>query len=189
MSICRARNWSAALALAATLSACSSYKPTPTAVVQTKPYEWQITKDLAVAVDPYLDAARQKSQFDADLTGANVLAVHIAVENRGDLATLTPLSKMELVLSGGRSFAPVSTASAVSHVGETGSVVGAGIAFGFIGVMMARNSRNKAKVARTVDYDNMAFTERNLAKGERNEGSCSLFRSYRSATSRAPRSG
>ena len=154
----------------AVLTGCASYSPTSQPITAEDSVNWHIENSLAVAPDLYLDAKEQRNLFDADLTDSNILAVHVAVENRADGARLVRPSDMRLLLPDGRIFAPSGVSTVVATVGESGSVVGAGVAFGLIGVLVASNAENQARKARTFDYGLKAFPEKYLAKGERAEG-------------------
>ncbi len=155
---------------AATLSACASYTPTSQPIPQIEKADWTVVDGLAAAVDPYIQAERQKTLFDADLTGSNVLAIQLTVENGLDRAMLVRPSDVQLVLPDGRAYASSNVNVVVSTVGESGSVVGSGIAFGLIGVLVASNAEESARKARTFDYSNKSFVEKYLTPGEQATG-------------------
>lgn len=170
MSAPRLARPTAILLVSTILASCASYTPTSRQVVHIEESKWQVADNVAAAADAYLEAERQKTVFDADLTEANVIAIQLAVENKGAKTMLVRNSDVQLVLADGRSFAPSGVHTTVARVGESGSVVGAGLAFGLIGVLVASNAESKARIARTADYSEKAFTDTYLANGERGDG-------------------
>ncbi len=161
------------------LAACASYTPSSPQAAAVAPKGWQVVKGIAIAADPYLEKERQKAFFDAALTEANVLAIQIAVENRTDQGKIVRPSEIQLVLTDGRAIYPTSVESTVARVGESGSVIGAALAFGLVGAIVASNAENDSRAARTSDYSQKAYNGEFLAKGERREGVI-FFSPYRS---------
>lgn len=152
------------------LGACASYTPSSAPVPEPATTEWVVQGTLAVAADPFADAERQKSTFDADLNEADVIAIQVVAENRGPRAMLVRPSDMILELPDGKKFSPSGITTVVSKVGESGSVVGSAIAFGIIGAMVASSAEDSARTARTADYKAKAFKETTLRQDESAHG-------------------
>ena len=146
------------------LAACASYTPSSAPVPEPMPTAWTVQGTLAVAADPYADAERQKAFFDADLDEADVIAIEIVTENRGPNVMLVRPSDIILELPDGKKFSPSGVTTVVNKVGESGSVVGAAIAFGIIGMLAAPSAEEKARTARTADYKDKAFKETTLGQ-------------------------
>ncbi len=141
------------------LCACASYSPSSAPVPQPSPQEWTFHEDIAVAAEPYADEERQIATFDADLNNADVIAIQVTLENRGKRTVVVRPSDMLLELPGGRTLVSSSVTTVVSKVGESGSVVGAAIAFGIIGAIVASDAEDEARTARTADYKEKAFKD------------------------------
>jgi hypothetical protein len=152
------------------LAGCASYTPSSAPIPEPTPAEWTVQNALAVAVDPYADAERQKATFDADLNKADVIAIQVVVENRQPRAMLVRPSDMALELPTGKKFSPSGVTTVVNKVGESGSVVGAAFAFGIIGAIAASDSEESARTARTADYKEKAFIETILRRQESAHG-------------------
>ena len=152
------------------LTACASYTPSSAPVPEPTLTEWAVQGTLAVAVDPYADAERQKAFFDTDLNDADVIAIQVVAENRGSKAMLVRPSDIILELPDGKKFSPSGVTTVVNKVGESGSVVGAAIAFGIIGMIAASSAEEKARTARTADYKGKAFKEITLGPNESAHG-------------------
>lgn len=152
------------------LGACASYTPSSAPVPEPTPTEWVVQDTLAVAADPFADAERQKTAFDADLNEAGVIAIQVIAENRGPRAMLVRFSDMILELPDGKKFSPSGITTVVNKVGESGSVVGAAIAFGIIGAIAASSAEESARTARTADYKEKAFKKTTLGQDESAHG-------------------
>jgi hypothetical protein len=152
------------------LGACASYTPSSAPVPEPAPAEWIIQNTLAVAADPFEDAESQSATFDADLNEADVIAIQVIVENRGPQAVLVRPSDMILELPDGKKFSPSGITTVVNKVGESGSVVGAAIAFGIIGVIAASGAEEEARTVRTADYKEKSFKETTLGQDESAHG-------------------
>jgi hypothetical protein len=77
---------------------------------------------------------------------------------------------MALELPGGERMLATSPNMAAIHVGEEGSVVGATIAFGFIGGIAATQAEETARNARIADYESKGFKDARLGRGESAQG-------------------
>jgi hypothetical protein len=152
------------------LGACASYTPSSAPVPEPAPAEWIIQNTLAVAADPFEDAESQSATFDADLNEADVISIQVIVENRGPQAVLVRPSDMILELPDGKKFSPSGITTVVNKVGESGSVVGAAIAFGIIGVIAASGAEEEARTVRTADYKEKSFKETTLGQDESAHG-------------------
>ena len=158
------------LPLGLLLASCASYTPSSAPVPQPEPTEWVVSGSLAVAAEAFSDEARQKAIFDADLDKAEVVAIQVVAENRGARRMLVRPSDMVLQLPEGQKFSPSGITTVVNKVGESGSVIGAAIAFGIIGVIAASNAEEKARTARTADYKEKAFKESTLSEADSAHG-------------------
>lgn len=152
------------------LAACASYTPSSAPVPEPIATEWSIEDTVAVAVDPYSDAKRQMATFDANLNSADVIAMQVVAQNRGPQPMLIRPSDMVLELPGGRKLSPSGITTVVNKVGERGSVVGASIAFGLIGAIVASNAEESARNARTADYKEKAFKDTTMAANDEAHG-------------------
>ena len=155
---------------AAAVSGCASYEPSSAPVPVPTTDDWYEADGLAASVDPYVDFERQKKVFDADMNAADVIPLQVSVENRTSRSQVVRPSDMTLVLDHDRAFSPASVSAAVNKVGESGSVVGATIAFGLIGYLVASDSQDSARTARTTDYTDKAFKDVTLAAGDSAHG-------------------
>jgi hypothetical protein len=77
---------------------------------------------------------------------------------------------MILELPDGKKFSPSGITTVVNKVGESGSVVGAAIAFGIIGVIAASGAEEEARTVRTADYKEKSFKETTLGQDESAHG-------------------
>lgn len=154
----------------AVLSGCASYDPSSAPVPAPATDDWYETSGVAASVDPYVDVERQKEVFDADMNAANVIPLQVSVENRTSRSQIVRPSDMMLVLNDDRALSPASVSATVNKVGESGSVVGATIAFGLIGYLVASNSEDSARTARAVDYKEKAFNDVTLVSGDKANG-------------------
>lgn len=155
---------------AAVLSGCASYEPSSAPVPAPTAGDWYEAAGLAASVDPYMDVERQKKVFDADMNAADVIALQVSVENRTSRSQVVRPSDMMLILNDDRAFSPASVSAAVNKVGESGSVVGATIAFGLIGYLVASDKEDSARTARAEDYREKAFKDVTLASGDKANG-------------------
>ena len=69
-----------------------------------------------------------------------------------------------------KKFSTSGVTTVVNKVGESGSVVGAAIAFGIIGMLAASSAEEKARTARMADYKDKAFKEALLGPNESAHG-------------------
>lgn len=150
------------------LGACASYTPSSAPIAE--PSVWTVKGDYAVAVDPFVETDRQLATFDADLNEADVIAIQVVADNRSRQRVLVRRSDMALAVPVGGKFAPSGITSVVNKVGESGSVVGATIAFGIIGAIAASSAEDDARTARTADYKEKAFKDATLEPGDSARG-------------------
>jgi hypothetical protein len=155
---------------AAVMSGCASYDPSSAPVPMPATGDWYEADGLAASVDPYVDVERQKKVFDADMNAADVIPLQVSVENRTSRSQVVRPSDMILVLNDNRAFSPASVSATVNKVGESGSVVGATLAFGLVGYLVASNSEDTARTARAVDYKEKSFRDVTLAAGDKANG-------------------
>ena len=149
---------------------CASYEPSSAAVRQKSEFTFVENEGVFAGADPYVDPAEQEDLFDADLDKADVIAVHVFVENGLAEPVLVRPSDMKLTLTDGRAIAPSSASKTATKVGEEGSVVGATIAFGIIGLLAASSAEDEARTARTDDYESRLFQTATLRAGETADG-------------------
>ncbi|HSF96904.1 MAG TPA: hypothetical protein VLA52_17900 [Thermohalobaculum sp.] len=156
----------ATLAVAVITSACASYEPS-SAVVPSKSEFTLVGGDgVFVGANPYADPKEQEAMFDADLDKSDVIALQVFIENRRESAVLVRPSDAALTLPDGRALAPSGATKVATKVGEEGSVIGAGIAFGIIGVLAASSAEDKARTARIDDYESKALASSELRRGD-----------------------
>ena len=70
------------------------------------------------------------------------------------------------MLPDGSQFCSAGASAASAKMESIGGVVASGIAFGLIGVLVASNAEDKARVARQEDYRRKELQETRLAKGQ-----------------------
>ena len=152
------------------LASCASYTPSSAPVPEPAPANWVVNGSLAVAAEAFSDEASQKAVFDADFDEAEVVAIQVVAENRGARKMLVRPSDMVLQLPEGRKFSPSGITIVVNKVGESGSVVGATLAFGIIGAIAASSAEEESRTARTADYKEKAFKESTLIEADSAHG-------------------
>ncbi|MGB0629067.1 MAG: hypothetical protein ACPGRZ_00100 [Alphaproteobacteria bacterium] len=152
------------------------------------------TKDVEAAAEAVADPFVQRARFDGDLTKARVIAIRASLKNNSDRDLTFRPPDAELILKDGTSLRVATGSDAAYKVGEEGSIIGAGIAFGLIGVIAAANAEEQARKARTADYQNKMF--RNLTLVPRQESAGYLYfippdgtASFDEATLRIPGAG
>jgi len=152
-------------------SACASYESTsPPAPVVSQMQISQVEEEVRVEADPYSDSVEQETYFDADFNAAGVVAIQVRISNNSTKSYLVRSHDMALEVTEDIVFNPVSSNSVVHTVGEEGSVVGAAIAFGLIGLIAASSAEEEARTARTTDYRNKVFKDTTLDEGESRHG-------------------
>ena len=160
----------AVLVVTVLLSGCASYTPSLAPVPQPTVKQWVVEGTVAVAADPYVEPERQRAVFDAELGKAGVIAVQVVAENRADRAVLLRPSDMILEFPDGSQLSPSGVTTVVNKVGESGSVVGAALACGLVGAIVASNAEEEARSARTGDYRDKAFKETTLGENDSAHG-------------------
>jgi hypothetical protein len=119
--------------LALSVSACASHDVMPIRVpsASNMPSHSQ-DGDVTVHADAYTSGPRQQAAFDETLTNEGVLAVEVLVANRSAEHVNGRPSEARLILSDGRSFAPVPAAAIADEFYSSGNVVVSAIAFGLM---------------------------------------------------------
>lgn len=157
----------ACLLLAALLAAgCASYTPRSALVPSGADLRWYRASDgFTVGIDPYAEIERQKAVFDADFHDKRVVAVHVVLRNdTGRRLVLRP-SDMMLELADGRQVVPSGGTAVATKVGESGSVLGASLAFGLIGFIASTQAEEQARTARINDYRQKELQDATLEAG------------------------
>lgn len=157
-------------ASALALGACASYEPSSPPVPQKAEYALYQSEGLSAGALPYVDHDLQAATFDADLDAADILAIEVFVENGRTQSVLVRPSDAMLTLPNGRAIAPSGVSSAVAKIDEEGSVIGATIAFGIVGAMVAQSAEDDAKAARRADYEQKSLPQVELAPGVSKHG-------------------
>ena len=135
------------------LSACASYEPSSAPVAKPAELKFSSANGTRAGAQPYTDKELQAATFDADLDESDVIAIQVMVENKRQAPVIVRSSDTRLEMPNGQTIAPSGVSRTVGRIDEDGSVVGAGIAFGIIGVMVASGEENEAKEARRIDYE------------------------------------
>ena len=154
------------LVIAPVIGACASYEPTAAVIPPPSDFQMiEVDRVLAGAL-PYMDTQQQEAMFDADFNASFILAINVAVENRREEAILVRPTDATLNLPDGRNLVPSSALKVANKVGEDGSVVGAAIAFGIIGLIASQNAEEKARAARVDDYESKSLHTTELRQGD-----------------------
>lgn len=155
------------------LTGCQSYTPPPAPVSAAKfevePADWTVLNELAGAAEPIAEAEKQLAHFGEDMTGANILPVHVVVENRGQNPMIVRGSDMQLILPDGKISNAASLATVASAAAGPGNIRGSGYAFGIVGLLVS-NAQSKNHAARVADYSKIAFHEKQLEPNEKISG-------------------
>lgn len=153
------------------LASCASYQPTSAPIPKPASMQYKTASGgFKAGADVWADAEQQQAVFDANLQESNVIAVLVLAVNNTQRSVLVRPGDMILTLPNRQSFAPAEVDSVVAKVGEGGSVVGATLAFGLIGALMASSAQEESRSARTEDYDRKAFQLTKLDQGESAHG-------------------
>jgi len=159
-----------ALVAASTVGACASYEPSSAPLPAKTDFDMVEAQGLAVGADPYVDPAQQEAIFDADFDKADVIALHVFIENKRSTAAVVRASDMSLSLPDGNAISSSSVLKVTNKVGEEGSVIGATIAFGLVGALVASNAEEKARAARIDDYESKSLGTKDLLPGQSADG-------------------
>ncbi|MDH3596540.1 MAG: hypothetical protein OEU09_06955 [Rhodospirillales bacterium] len=152
-------------------SGCASYTPSSAPVPDASAIQLkQANRGVEAGADVYVEEERQKAIFDANLDEAGVIAIQVLAKNKTKRRMLVRPTDMVLTLQNGRAISTAGVNSVVNKVGEDGSVVGAALAFGIIGMLAASSAEEEARTARTEDYKHKAFKEVTLAPGQSGHG-------------------
>lgn len=160
------------LVLTMLTTSCASYTAQSIArpAVESAPFS-RTEDDFFVGVTPYLDAEQSKKAFDADLKAAGILALQVILHNTKPKRLVTvKRSEFALRSPGGKEFAPVTAASASGRFESVAGVVGATIAFGLIGLLIASGQKDKADSARRADFAAKELQDTTLAPQESAHG-------------------
>lgn len=158
------------LVIAPMVGACASYEPSSAIIPEQSEFQMIGADNVLAGALPYTDTEQQAAMFDADLNASDVLAINVFVENRRAEAILVRPSDAILKLPDGRNLVPSSVAKIANKVGEDGSVIGATIAFGFIGLIASQNAKEKARAARIDDYESKSLHTTELRSGDSANG-------------------
>lgn len=158
------------LVIASMVGACASYEPSSATIPEQSEFRMIGADGVLAGALPYLDTEQQAAMFDADFNASDVLAINVSVENRRAEAVLVRPSDVTLKLPDGRNLVPSSVTNVANKVGEDGSVVGATIAFGIIGLIVSQNKEEKARAARIDDYDSKSLHVTELRPGDSANG-------------------
>ena len=158
------------LVIAPMVGACASYEPSSAIIPEQSEFHMIGADNVLAGALPYIDAKQQEAMFDADFNASDVLAINVFVENRRAEAILVRPSDATLKLPDGRNLVPSSAAKIANKVGEDGSVIGATIAFGIIGLIASQNAEEKARAARIDDYDSKSLQVTELRQGDTANG-------------------
>ncbi len=150
------------------LTGCASYTPSSAPIpTGADMLAWHAEGGLGVGADPYVDLEEQEAVFDVNLMAGGVLAVNILVQNDSDRQLLVRRTDIVLVLPDGTQLRPAGASQAASKMESgVGGVIGAAVAFGIIGLLVAQSARDKADTARHTDYMSKEFKDATLGKGE-----------------------
>ncbi|MFQ5520114.1 MAG: hypothetical protein ACE5FK_01850 [Candidatus Methylomirabilia bacterium] len=150
---------------------CASYTPSSAPIPKAEAMPvWTTEGTVALGADPYVQPDRQTAVFDADLNGAGVLPIQVLLRNEGTRQRLIRPSNMSLVLPVGSEISSAGASAVAAKLESTGGVVGASIAFGLIGFLVASSAEDKARAARLADYRGKELQDVTLKKDESAHG-------------------
>lgn len=130
---------------------------------------------VKVTVDVYSDSDRQQQEFGEDLGSVGAIALHVLIDNKGEVPRLVDPAKMRLRLAGGFTMEPAfpGTVASLLHrpIGRSADYIGAAFGLlGALGVLAAAQSRQEALTERTEDYTRKELKRAVLAPGESSQG-------------------
>jgi hypothetical protein len=159
------------LSVLLTMSGCASYTPSsaPIPKAGSLPFS-RVEADVEAGADPHVQPDRQSAVFDADLAGAGILPIQVFARNQGTRRVLVRRSDITLALPDGRQLSSAGASAAAAKMESIGGVVGASIAFGLIGFLVASNAEEKARAARLADYRSKELQDVALGKDESARG-------------------
>ena len=141
------------LSLAVLSLGCASYTSTSAPIPKAGSMPASQTEGyLEVGADPYTQLDRQRTVFGKDLNAAGILPIQVFVLNKGKDRLLIRPSDMGLAFPDGTQISPAGASATSAKMESIAGVIGAGIAFGIIGVLVASNAEDKARAARLEDY-------------------------------------
>ncbi len=154
------------LSLAVISMGCASYTSTsaPIPRIGSMPAS-QTEGSVEVGADPYTQEERQRSVFGHDLTAAGILPIQVSVLNKGKDQLLIRPSDMAIAFPDGTQISPAGASAASATMESIAGVIGAGLAFGIIGAIVASNAEDKARASRLEDYRRKEFQEAKLGNG------------------------
>lgn len=149
------------------VSACASYEPTSAPVPAALPASAEAESEGGVAITAkvYRNPSGKEQAFDTDFDEAGIIAVQVSVRNGAMRPVRVRRSDMTLRLGSGREISTISGSSAAMRVEEEGSVIGAALAFGLVGALIASSAEDSAKQARVADYGGKEFQDAHLLPG------------------------
>src|SRR5262245_10708509 len=176
-----------ALSLSALIAfpGCMSYtaRPMPLQKTVAMPYS-RVENSVMVAVDPYIQADRQKEVFSDELKG--MLPLYLFVENRGDQKLSLNRSNIALEVTDGRQISPAAQSEAVLRLlgkwpsppsgrmsgKDLGEALYVGMAlFPLIPFAIAGAvAENRATEARIADFKEKEFKDAKLGKDDSTHG-------------------
>jgi len=165
------RAFTVCMILAFLSASCASYTPQSVAkpTVGAAAYSGE-EQGLFVGVTPYVEGEKTKKIFDADLKQARVLALQVVVGNNGPRLLAVRKSDFILRLPDGKEHVPVPAANVVTRMESIGGVVGATIAFGLIGLLVASSAKSQADSNRRTDFQSKEFQDATLPPQESAHG-------------------
>lgn len=153
------------------ITGCASYSATSAPIPKgADMLVWQSQDGVAVGADPYVAVEEQEAVFDVNLMAEGVMAVQVLVQNDTDRRILVRRSDMVLLLPDGTQLSPAGATQTASRLESSGGVIGATVAFGLIGFLVASSAEDKAREARQSDYRSKEFNDATLGKGESAHG-------------------
>lgn len=159
------------LSLAVVSLGCASYTSTSAPIPKAGSMPASQTEgSLEVGADPYTQLDRQRTVFGKDLNEAGILPIQVFVLNKGKDRLLIRPSDMALAFPDGTQISPAGASATSAKMESIAGVIGAGIAFGIIGVLVASNAEDKARAARLEDYRRKEFQEAKLGKDDSAHG-------------------
>jgi hypothetical protein len=160
------------LVLTILTTSCASYtaQSVTKPAVESAPFS-RTEDDFTVGVTPFVDPEQSKKAFDADLKGAGILALQvIAHNNKAKRVLAVRKSDIALRLPDNKEFTPAPASAVAARFESVAGVVGATIAFGLIGLLIASGQREKADSARRADFTTKEFQDATLAPQESAHG-------------------
>ncbi|MFQ5579074.1 MAG: hypothetical protein ACE5FZ_00540 [Nitrospiria bacterium] len=152
------------------LSGCASYKATQAPMPEPgNMMAWKTEQKVDVGVNPYISPKDQKQFFGANIKDKGILAIQVYLKNNGKRVMLARPSDMLLKLPQGKELTSARTSEVVSKLQKSGSFWGT-FFFGFIGMMAAESSNDRANASMLSDFRNKEFHEVRLKNDDSTHG-------------------